>query len=186
MGVAVADYDEGGQVDIATTNFSDDVPHLYHMNGDITFADRVHEVRSGSTHAVSRMEDPFSGCRQRRTEDLLMVNGMCTRARQGRVELQISPTKAPILECRRRPVQRLVGERRRRNHRAVGFGLRRGRSGLGDLDKDGSPEVVMNHLDKRRSLPKNFVTKKNWLLIQCVGTTANRDGDRDKRVRLCG
>jgi hypothetical protein len=156
------------------------------MNGDITFADRVHEVRSGSTHAVSRMEDPFSGCRQRRTEDLLMVNGMCTRARQGRVELQISPTKAPILECRRRPVQRLVGERRRRNHRAVGFGLRRGRSGLGDLDKDGSPEVVMNHLDKRRSLPKNFVTKRNWLLIPCVGTTANRDGDRDTYVRLCG
>jgi hypothetical protein len=108
-----------------------------------------------------------------------MVNGMCTRARQGGVELQISPTKAPILECRRRPVQRLVGERRRRNHRAVGFArLRRGRSGLGDLDKDGSLEVVINHLDKRRSLPKNFVTKKNWLLIQCVGTTANRDGDR--------
>jgi hypothetical protein len=116
-----------------------------------------------------------------------MVNGMCTRARQGRVELQISPTKAPILECRRRPVQRLVGERRRRNHRAVGFArLRRGRSGLGDLDKDGSLEVVINHLDKRRSLPKNFVTKKNWLLIQCVGTTANREGDRDTCVRLCG
>jgi hypothetical protein len=35
-----------------------------HMNGDITFADRVYEVRSGSTHAVSGMEDPFSGCRQ--------------------------------------------------------------------------------------------------------------------------
>ena len=64
MGVAVADYDEGGQVDIAKTNFSDDVPNLYHMNGDITFADRVYEVRSGSTHAVSGMEDSFSGCRQ--------------------------------------------------------------------------------------------------------------------------
>jgi enediyne biosynthesis protein E4 len=58
-------------------------------------------------------------------------------------------------------------------------------SAVGDLDKDGSLEVVINHLDNQRSLPKNFVTKKNWLLIQCVGTTANRDGDRDKRVRLC-
>jgi hypothetical protein len=80
----------------------------------------------------------------------------------------------------------VLGEPRRRNHRAVGFArLRRGRSGLGDLDKDGSLEVVINHLDNQQSLPKNFVTKKNWLLIQCVGTTANRDGDRDKRVRLC-
>ena len=66
------------------------------------------------------------------------------------------------------------------------WGILIGGSGLGDLDKDRSLEVVINHLDKRRSLPKNFVTKKNWLLIQCVGTTANRDGDRDKRVRLCG
>ena len=57
---------------------------------------------------------------------------------------------------------------------------------IGDLDKDGSLEVVMNHLNKRRSLPKTFVTKKNWLLIPYVGTTANRDGDRDRCVRLCG
>lgn len=61
---------------------------------------------------------------------------------------------------------------------------------MGDLDKDGSLEVVMNininHLDKRRSLPKNFVTKKNWLLIPCVGTTANREGDRDTCVRRVG
>jgi hypothetical protein len=107
-----------------------------------------------------------------------MVNGMCTRARQGGVELQISPTKAPILEWRRRPVQRLVGERRRRNHRAVGFArLRRGRSGLGDLDKDGSLEVVINHLDKRRSLPKNFVTKKE-LAFDSV-----RRSDRESRWR---
>jgi hypothetical protein len=59
-------------------------------------------------------------------------------------------------------------------------------SAVGDLDKDGLLEVVMNHLDKRRSSPKNFVTKKNWLLIPCVGTTANREGDRDRCVRLCG
>jgi hypothetical protein len=45
MGVAVADYDEDGHFDIAKTNFSDDVPNLYHNNGDGTFEDRV--FRSG-------------------------------------------------------------------------------------------------------------------------------------------
>ena len=41
MGVAVADYDEDGRMDIVKTNFSDDVPNLYHNSGDGTFEDRV-------------------------------------------------------------------------------------------------------------------------------------------------
>jgi hypothetical protein len=30
-------------------------------------------------------------------------------------------------------------------------------------------------LDSRPTLPKNFGTKKNWLLIRCVGVKANHD-----------
>lgn len=47
-------------------------------------------------------------------------------------------------------------------------------SAVGDLDNDGSLEVVINNLDGRPSLLKNFGTKKNWLLIRCVGTKVNR------------
>jgi enediyne biosynthesis protein E4 len=47
MGVAVADYDEDGSVDIAKTNFSDEVPNLY-LNRDMTFADRVYEGGVGA------------------------------------------------------------------------------------------------------------------------------------------
>jgi hypothetical protein len=47
MGVAVADYDEDGHVDIVKTNFSDDVPNVYHNNGDGTFEDRVFESGLG-------------------------------------------------------------------------------------------------------------------------------------------
>ena len=45
--VTVADYDEDGFVDIAKTNFSDDVPNLYHNNHDGTFTDRVYEAGLG-------------------------------------------------------------------------------------------------------------------------------------------
>ena len=45
MGVAVADYDEDGGVDIAKTNFSDDVPNLFHNDRTGLFEDRV--FRSG-------------------------------------------------------------------------------------------------------------------------------------------
>ncbi len=33
MGIAIADYDEDGDMDIVKTNFSDDVPNVYHNQG---------------------------------------------------------------------------------------------------------------------------------------------------------
>src|SRR5207249_1765156 len=39
MGVAVADYDCDGWLDIFKTNFADDTCNLYHNNGDGTFSD---------------------------------------------------------------------------------------------------------------------------------------------------
>ncbi|MGB6629812.1 MAG: CRTAC1 family protein, partial [Terriglobales bacterium] len=48
-------------------------------------------------------------------------------------------------------------------------------SAVGDLDNDGSLEVVINNLDSRPSLLKNYGTKKNWLLVHLVGVKCNRD-----------
>ena len=47
MGVAGADYDEDGFIDIAKTNFSEDSPNLYHNNGDLSFVDHVYESGLG-------------------------------------------------------------------------------------------------------------------------------------------
>ncbi len=46
---------------------------------------------------------------------------------------------------------------------------------VADLANDGSIEVVINNLDSRPSLLKNFGTKKHWLTVRCVGTKSNRD-----------
>ena len=46
---------------------------------------------------------------------------------------------------------------------------------VGDLGHDGSLEVVINNLDTKPSLLKNFGPKKTWLMVRCVGTTSNRD-----------
>jgi hypothetical protein len=45
----------------------------------------------------------------------------------------------------------------------------------GDLDNDGSLEVVINNLGDRPSLLKNFGTKKKWLLVELRGVKCNRD-----------
>ncbi len=64
-----------------------------------------------------------------------------------------------------------VEQRRARHQRALGFK----RLAVGDLANDGSLEVVINNLDTRPSLLKNFGTRKNWLMVRCVGTRSNRD-----------
>ena len=48
-------------------------------------------------------------------------------------------------------------------------------SAAGDLDNDGSLEVVVSNLGNRPSLLKNVGPRKNWLLLDCVGVRANRD-----------
>ena len=55
MGVAVADYDDDGHLDIAKTNFSDDVPNLYRNNGDGVVRGSGVPVRPGRLHAVRRL-----------------------------------------------------------------------------------------------------------------------------------
>ena len=47
MGVAVADFDEDGYVDILKTNFTDDVPNFYHNNRDGSFTDDVFQSGLG-------------------------------------------------------------------------------------------------------------------------------------------
>src|SRR5262249_10567174 len=47
MGVAIADFDEDGYVDILKTNFTDDVPNFYHNNRDGSFSDDVFQSGLG-------------------------------------------------------------------------------------------------------------------------------------------
>jgi hypothetical protein len=170
MGVAVADYDEDGHVDIAKTNFSDDVPNLYRNNGDGSFDDRVFQSGLGAymqyvgwgLHLLDVDHDGL--------KDLLMVNG------------HVYP-EADRLSGQQYRQPRLfywnVGGRFKDISADTGPGIReawssRG-SAAGDLDNDGSLEVVISNMGSRPSLLKNFGPRKNWLLVQCVGTRANRD-----------
>ena len=48
---------------------------------------------------------------------------------------------------------------------------------MGDLDNDGSLEIVINTLGGRPSLLKNYGTKKHWLMVQpAPGCTSTRAG----------
>ena len=172
MGVAVADYDEDGYVDIAKTNFSDDVPNVYHNDRDGTFTDVVYEAGVGVRTQFLGWGIHFIDVDNDGRKELLIVNG----------HVYPEVDRSPLNYRYRQP--RLLywnvgGGKFKDLSDSAGQGITepwtsRG-SAVGDLDNDGSLEVVINNLDGRPSLLKNFGTRKNWLLIRCVGTSANRD-----------
>jgi hypothetical protein len=171
MGVAVADYDEDGSLDIVKTNFSDDVPNVYHNNGDGTFTDDVYLSGMAERTQFMGWGIQFLDVDHDGRKDVLIVNG------------HVYPdVDKSTLGARFRQPRLLywnVGGRFKDISEESGPGLKaewssRG-AAAGDLDNDGALEVVVNNLGGRPSLLKNYGTKKNWMLVRCAGVKCNRD-----------
>jgi hypothetical protein len=182
MGVAVADYDEDGFTDIVKTNFSDDIPNVYHNNGDGTFEDRVLQSGLGGYMqyvgwGVHLFDVDHDGRR-----DLLMING----------HVYPDVEQRPGMHFRQpRLFYWHVGGGKFKDLSATGGAAlsadwsSRG-SAAGDLDNDGSLEIVVSNLGAKPSLLKNAGKSKNWLLVRLVGVTANRDALGARAVLYVG
>ena len=171
MGVAVADYDEDGHVDIVKTNFSDDVPNVYHNNGDGTFEDKVFESGLGGYMdyvgwGVHLLDVDHDG-----RKDLLMING--------HVYPEVEKTPGLRFHQPRLFYWNVGGGKFKDISANSGPAIDEARSSRGsaaaDLDNDGALEVVVSNLGAPQSLLKNFGLRKNWLLVRLRGTKCNRD-----------
>jgi hypothetical protein len=171
MGVAVADYDEDGHYDILKTNFSDDVLNLYHNNGDGTFEDRVFQSGLGGYMEHVGWGVHFLDVDHDGRKDVLLVNGHVYPEVEQRPEIHYRQPRLLYWNVGAGRFKDLSG--------TSGPGIRDAQSSrgsaAGDLDNDGSLEVVIANMGARPTLLKNFGPKKNWLLVQCIGTRANRD-----------
>jgi enediyne biosynthesis protein E4 len=172
MGVAIADFDEDGYWDIVKTNFSEDTPSLYHNQKDGSFSDVVYQSGLGAHTQYLGWGVHFLDVDHDGLREVLMVNGH-VYPEVDRGALSIKYRQPRLLYWN------LGGGRFKDISDSSGAGIReqwasRG-SAAGDLDNDGSLEVVINNMGERPSLLKNMGTRKNWLLVQPAGVKCNRD-----------
>ena len=180
MGVAVGDYDRDGLFDLIKTNFADDVPTLYHNDGRNLFTDATYPARLGVNTRFLGWGAGFLDFDHDGWKDILMVNGHVypevdslnsqSPFRQERVLFwnlrdktfyDLSESAGPgILD--------------RRSSRGAAFG---------DLDNDGGLEIVINNLNDLPSLLKNVGERRNWIILNLVGTVSNRSAI-GARVRI--
>ena len=170
MGIAVADYDGNGFLDIAKTNFSGDRPSLF-KNEDGKFFEDVSEMAGLGRNQLLGWGAAFLDVDEDGWPDLVMANG--------HVYPEID--RSPIGETYRQKtlLYRNLGNGKFADITASagpGFTPRRPSRGLatGDLDGDGRPEIVIVNMNDKPSLLKNTGPRQNAVAITLTGTKSNR------------
>lgn len=174
MGVAAADYNHDGFVDILKTNFSDDSPNLYRNNGDGSFSDQVFEAGLGRVRSYLGWGALFFDYDNDGWSDILMVNG--------HLSPEIDTAAGDSHFRQRKLLFRNLGNGHFADVSAgAGPALNAPHSSRGaavaDLLDDGRLSVAVNELHERPSLL--MLQQKppgHWISIKTVGVKSNRDG----------
>jgi hypothetical protein len=172
MGVAAADYDADGWLDIARTNFSEQVTSLYHNYGEASFEDASIKAGLGVNRKYLGFGVGFFDFDNDGWKDLFVANG--------HVYSQIAGRKLHVEYKEPKILYRNLGNGRfadvsTNSGRAIGEpNLARG-CAFGDFDNDGDIDVVVNNLDAPPTLLRNDGgNRNNWIMLKCIGTRSNR------------
>jgi len=173
MGVSVGDYDRDGYFDIVKTNFDGDTPTLYHNNGDGTFFDNTLMAGLGRYTQYVGWGTGFVDINQDGWLDIFMVNGhIYPEVDQHKLDRSYRQNRQVYMNLRDGTfadfsTQAGLAIKDRRSSRGAA---------IGDLDGDGSLEIVINNMYDTPSLLRNSGDKGNWVIFKTLGTKSNRDG----------
>jgi hypothetical protein len=172
MGVAVADFDGDGLLDIAKTNFSGDLTSLF-RNEDGKFFTDVSRDAGLAARQFLGWGIAFVDVDDDGWPDLVIANGHVYP------EVENKPVGDKYLEPTL--LFRNLGNGRfsdLTSSAGPAFETPRPARGLavGDLDGDGRPEIVIVNMNSTPSLLKNRKAGGNFLNVAVVGTKSNRSG----------
>jgi hypothetical protein len=170
MGIAVADYDGNGFLDIAKTNFSGDRPSLY-RNEDGRFFEDVSERAGLGRNQLLGWGIAFLDIDEDGWPDLVIANG--------HVYPEIDRSSIGETYRQKTLLYRNLGNGNFSDVTASagpGFVPARPSRGLatGDLDGDGRPEILIVNMNDRPTLLKNIGPRQNAIAITLTGTRSNR------------
>jgi hypothetical protein len=170
MGVAVADYDNDGRLDIAKTNFSGDLTSLFHNDDGKFFTDLSREAglkaRQYLGWGVAFVDVDDDGWR-----DLVVANGHVYPEVEGKQlgDTYLQPTVLyhNLGNGKFKDVTDEAGPALQVSRPARGLAV-------GDLDGDGRPEIVIVNMNSVPSLLKNDGPHGHFLNVSLTGTKSNR------------
>lgn len=170
MGVAAADYDGNGFLDIVKTNFSGDLPSLYNNEDGFFFEDAAMSAGLGANQLLG-WGVVFVDADEDSRPDILMAHG----------HVYPEVDAASIGESYRQPMlfYRNAGGGRFTDETAGGgeaLTLPRPSRGMaaGDLDGDGHPEIVVVNLNAPPTVLRNAAQPANAAVIELIGGKSNR------------
>ena len=170
MGVAVADFDGDGRLDLAKTNFSGDLTSLFHNDDGRFFTDVSRQGGLGARQLLG-WGIAFADFDDDGWPDLITANG----------HVYPEVDRAPIGERYRQDTlvyRNLGGGKFADVTRESGPALATPRPsrGLatGDLDGDGRPEVVIVNMNEKPSVLHNSGAGGSFVNLRLSGTKSNR------------
>src|SRR5689334_5213214 len=185
MGVSAGDYDADGWLDIFKTNFEDDVPDLYHNEGDGTFTFRTFDARLGFNLKYLSWGGGFFDYDNDGWPDIFIANG--------HVYPELESHNHPESPYRQRNLlYHNFGNSRFEDVTSVagpGLDLRRSARGaaFGDLDNDGRVDILINNQNDPPTLLHNESENTgHWISIRTVGTKSNFDGIGARVILVTG
>ena len=173
MGAAAADYGHSGWLSIFRTNFSDERETLYRNNGKAEFEDATQAAGMARNTRFVGWGCAFFDFDNDGWPDLLLVNG--------HVFPEVDRKQTDVRYKDRRILYRNVAGKFEDISEQAGTGVmaRHSSRGLavGDIDNDGTLELLINNQGERPSLLKQTARPPgNWIILSLKGTRSNRSG----------
>jgi hypothetical protein len=174
MGVATADYDHDGHLDIVKTNFAGDTSSLYRNLGKNNFDDQTFQAGLGINTRFLGWGAAFADFDNDGHPYILLCNG--------HVYPEVGESANESGYRQRKVFYRNLGNGRFADVSAqAGPGILEQVAGrgmaIGDFDNDGDLDAAVNCVnDAPQLLRCDLGQKRNWLKVKCVGTKSNRSG----------